>query len=166
MELPLWLRIAESLAAVATPILIAVGGFFAWYKFIRQGEHDPRLQPSVSAQLVTRNEKIYLIAELSAQNTGQVDVALDPGPSGLSILTRKAGEGWVDPEIVYSVFLGQHMVQPGETLEDRIWIELGYGGEVALSLELTVAEKETLAWRTHEIVPLAGNPGGQSRSGG
>lgn len=62
---------------------------------------------------------------------------------------------------VYSVFPGQEkiksyetLVQPGETLEDQIWIEFEYKNDVAACLELTIAEKNGLTWRTVKIIPL------------
>lgn len=120
MELPFWLRAIESLAAIAMPILIATGGVFAWYKFFRQGEHDPRLQPSVSSEVDIKDGTAYIIATVSVQNTGQVDVTLNRELSGLLVLTRKAGSGWRDTDTIYEVFPGQHKVKPNATLEEKI----------------------------------------------
>jgi hypothetical protein len=105
------------------------------------------------------------VATISVINTGQVDVELDLGSSGLVLLTRRRGQGWREPELKYSVFPGQEKAQPSATLEDQIWIELPHRDEVAVVLELTVTgstitKPEGETWKTVEIVPLldGGNP--------
>lgn len=45
-------------------------------------------------------------------------------------------------------------MQPGETLEDQIWIEFEYKNDVAACLELTIAEKDGLTWHTVEMISL------------
>lgn len=157
-EIPLWLREMEAWAnifqAVATPVLIAIGGVFAWYKFFRQGEHDPRLQLTVTGEVTVRGGTIYIVGKVSVQNTGQVNVALDLEPSGFLVLSRRAGMGWRNHNIVYGVFPGQEKAQPNETLEDQIWIELEQEDAVAVCLELVIAETSGLTWRTQNIVSL------------
>ncbi len=174
-EIPLWLRELETWArivqAFATPVLITIGGVFAYYKFIRQGEHDSRLQPSVTSEATLEGGVAYMVAVVSVLNTGQVDVTLNLQQSGLLIEGREANSAWREPKTVYGVFPGQQkadsgetLVQPGETLEDQIWIEYACGDDVACCLELTIAEKDGLTWRTVEIVSLLG--GGKKPSGG
>ncbi|MEJ7872800.1 MAG: hypothetical protein WKF67_11135 [Rubrobacteraceae bacterium] len=177
MELPFWLRVVESLAAVATPILIAVGGVFAWYKFFRQGEHDPRLQPSVTATAEIRGEddKIACVfATVTAQNSGQVEVELVPEGSALDVYTTTLEEdGWWQYPDPLKVFVGQGRVRPGETLEDQKLIQIRYSDEIAVRLDLTitavdstVTEHKTRTWDTIEIVPLPSGEGGQSEQSG
>lgn len=161
MDVPLWLRIVESLAAIATPILIAIGGFFAWYKFIRQGEHDPRLQPSVTGELTARDDAAYIIATVSVQNTGQVDVALKRESCALLLLGREARSGWRNPYAWYEVFPGQSAtIQVNATLEEKIWVEHPITDEVALCLELAISAEGGPDWRASEIISLV--DGGQS----
>jgi hypothetical protein len=161
--MPVWLQELEAWArifqALITPILIAIGGIFAWYKFFRQGEHDPRLQPTVTGSVTVKENVAYIVATVSVINTGQVDVELDLEFSGLVLLTRRQGHGWREPELKYSVFPGQERAQPGATLEDQIWIELPHEDEVAIVLELTVTghtvtKPEGYTWKTIEIVSL------------
>jgi len=157
-EIPLWMREIETWATIfqafLTPILIAIGGFFAWYKFFRQGEHDPRLQPSVSSEVTVKGSTAYIVATVSVQNTGLVDVNLDLESCGLLVLTRQGRSGWRDPDTVYDVFLRQSRVQTNAALEDRIWIERTLTDEVAVCLELAVQSEGGPAWRTSEIISL------------
>lgn len=160
-ELETWARIFHGFA---TPILIVIGGIFAWYKFIRQGKHDPRLQPSVTSEITIKDGVAYIIAKVSVLNTGQVDVTLNLEESGLVIEGREAGTGWKEPDIKYGVFPGQEKAQPGETLEDQIWIEYDCRDDVAACLELTIAEKDGLTWHTVEVISLL--DGGKKPPGG
>lgn len=168
MELPLWLRILESLAAIATPVLIAIGGVFAYYKFFRQGEHDPRLQPSVTSEVaMVKDGTAFIIATVSVQNTGRVDVTLKRDSCALLVLGREAGNGWRDPDLWYEVFLSQNVVQANAALEERIWIEHSLTDEVALCLELAISAEEGPDWRTSEIISLLGGlDGGQTSTVG
>ena len=160
-QIPAWLQATRAWATIfqgfATPLLIAIGGGFAWYKFFRQGEHEPRLQAIVTTEEVTvRDNVAYIIAKVSVQNTGQVDVSLNIKPSGLFVLGRSAGHGWSDPDpnTTYDVSVGQSKAQVNATLEDKIWIERSLADEVALSLELAIAGEDGRDWRTSHIISL------------
>lgn len=154
MKLPLWLRVAESLAVVATPVLIAVGGFFAWYKFIRRGEHDPRLQPSVAGRAVVRGGTIHVVAAAVVQNTGKVDVDLREGVSAVEIYATKAGGHSWQYVAIAPVFEEHEIVQPGETIEDQFWLELRHEERVGVKLDLTVAPSEDRSYPKTEIISL------------
>jgi hypothetical protein len=155
-----WVAWATIVQGFGTPLLIAIGGFFAWYKFIRQGEHDPRLQATVEAEEVAVLDSVaYIIAKIGVENTGQVDVDLNLEPSALYVVGRKAGHRWSDPDpaYTYDVFVGQNKVQVNATIRDRVWIERDLTDEVALSLQLAVsgkAGKESRDWRTSHIISL------------
>lgn len=172
---PDWLLIARTAAQAAQGIVTAlgilIGGIFAYYKFFRQGEHDSRLQPSVASEVILEGGVAYIIATVNVLNAGQVDVTLNLQESGLLIEGREAGGAWREPQRIYGVFPGQQkgdsgetLVQPSETLEDQIWIEYEYGRDVAICLELTIAEKAGLTWRTVEVVSLL--DGGKKPSDG
>lgn len=113
------------------------------------------MQPSVTSEVTVRGDAAYVIATVSVQNAGQVDVNLDLEKSGLLILTRRAGHGWRDPDTVYDVFLTQGRVQVNSALEDKIWIERSLTDEVAICLELAIAGEGGPDWRTSEIISLA-----------
>jgi hypothetical protein len=103
-QIPAWLQATEAWATTfqgfLTPILIAIGGGFAWWKFFRQGEHDPRLQATVTTEEVTVQDSVaYIIAKVSVQNTGQVDVNLELRPSGLFVMGRELGTDGETPTL-------------------------------------------------------------------
>ncbi len=144
----------QTLQGFATAIGIVVGGLFAYFKFFRQGEHDPRLQPAVTAQTMIHDGDVYIVATVTAQNTGQVDVELNLESCTLLILTTSsAAAGWRERSII-QVFGKHKRVQPGETLEDQAWIEITREDEIGVRLDLTVAGAKELTWNTVEIASL------------
>ena len=178
-QIPGWLQGLEAWAVIfqsfLTPILIAVGGGFAWWKFFRQGEHDPRLQPTVTGEAEIRGEdgKIACVfATVTVENPGQVEVELVPEGSALDVYTTTLeGDDWSQYYDPIKVFVGQKRVRPGETLEDQKLVQIKRSDEIAVRLDLTVTavdstvtEHKTSTWDTIEIVPLPSSKGGQSES--
>lgn len=166
-EIPYWLRVAESLAAVAMPVIIASGGIFAYYKFFRQGEHDPRLQPTVTGEATMHGGMVYIVATVAAQNTGQVDAVLDLEGSGLeTFLAEATVPGWT-PHTTSDVFDNHDIVQPGETIEDQILLEMVDEGEIAVGLRLTVAETaKGHSWEAVKQIVLVHDEGGKADADG
>jgi|SRR5215211_5747119 len=158
-QIPAWLQETEAWATIfqgfVTPILIATGGAFAWYKFFRQGEHERKLQPTISGVVGAKDGTIYLQARVFAENTGQVSVALNGGAAALQVSTRNKGDTDWALYATERVFAIQGYVQPGETLTDQVWMEIPDNGKVAIKMELIVVTGgETTGWVTTEVVNL------------
>lgn len=85
---PSWLQNWETWAnifqSIATPILITIGGVFAWYKFIRQGKHDSRLQSFVTSEVVVR-EGVATLDLLPGGEQGAVAVQVQTRCSKASL---------------------------------------------------------------------------------
>ncbi len=170
-QIPTWLQVTRAWATTfqgfITPVLIAIGGGFAWWKFFRQGEHDPRLQPTVTAEAAIHDGVIYIVATATVQNTGQVNVELNLDSCALLILTTSsAAAGWRE-RYPAQVFGTHKRVQAGETLEDQVWIEIPCKDELGARLDLTVAGTiltvagtKEVTWNTVEIVSLLPGKGG------
>lgn len=45
-------------------------------------------------------------------------------------------------------------MRPGEEVEDQIWVEIPYNGEIGLKMDLFVAEGEDAVWPATEIVSI------------
>jgi hypothetical protein len=162
---PEWLVVArtagQALQGFVTALGIIIGGLFAYYKFFRQGEHDPRLQPNVTAKATIHDGVAYIVATVTAQNTGQVNIELNLDSCVLLIFTTSpAATSWRE-RYPAQVFGKHKRVQPGETLEDQAWIEIPYEGELGVRLDLTVAGTvltttgtKEVTWDTVEIVSL------------
>jgi len=158
------------LQGFATAIGIVVGGYFAWYKFIRQGEHEPRLQATVTGDLAIHEGTICVAATATAQNTGNVDVDLVPDDCALEVSTTVTGGPQWTTQHTGDVFLAQGKIKVGVTLEDQVWLEIPRQNEIALSLKLTVSYKgkndEITSLDTTEIISMLTKHGGKNSSNG
>lgn len=146
-----------------TALGIVVGGIFAYYKFFRQGEHDPKLQPAVTGGTVIHEGTIYVVVTATVHNSGNVTVRLDLGACVLEVFTTVAGGPAWRFRHGDDVFLEHDLVQPGETIEDQIWLEIPHQDEVGLSLDLTVSDTEDNSWVTTEIIQILPKDDGKSR---
>jgi hypothetical protein len=154
---------ADIFQKIATAVALVIGGIFAWYKFIRRGELDPRLQPTVIGKAAISDGTIYVVATVTILNTGVVEVGLSGGTAVLELYATKPEDDafeYVDIAPV-SVFEDHNHVQPGETLEDQVWFQLPHEGQVGIRLDLTVvivddsvSPPEEISYPTTNIVGL------------
>lgn len=157
-QVPDWLAIARAVSAVLQSVVtvggIIIGGIFAYYRFFKEETYTSRLQPTVNGTVEVRGGTIYLRARVSAQNNGQVSVGLELELTALEIFTRSVGDDDWEYRHIESIFWGHDLVQPGEEIEDRIWVEIPYDNEVGLKMDLSVSEGEDTMWLATEIVSL------------
>jgi hypothetical protein len=114
---------ADIFQKIATAVVFVIGCIFAWYKFIRRGELDPRLQPTVVGKAAISDGTIYVVATVTILNTGVVEVDLSGDRAVLELYATKPEDDafeYVDIAPV-PVFEDHTGVQPGETLEDQVW---------------------------------------------
>lgn len=160
---PSWLLDTRTVFVILQSAAIIAGVGAAYYRFVREEKHTSRLQPKVSGATQTHDGVIYLWAAVVVQNNGQVPVNLDRALTALELSTRKAGEsGWTFRRIE-SVFRERSRLQPGEEVEDQVWLEISHENEVAIKLDLYVFENEDSMWPATEIVSLLLGEGGKSR---
>ena len=135
--------------------LVIIGGVLAAvYRFRKEKPLKSRLQPTISGIAATKDGIIHLQVGVSAENVGQVGVALDKNSTSLRVASRKTGEdGWTRRELE-AVLGQQETIQPGETLIDQEWFEFPNTGEVAFKLELSLVESEEDVSVAVEVVNL------------
>jgi hypothetical protein len=165
---PLWLRNVQAGADVfqkmATGGGVIVGGLFAYFRFFKERTHASNIQPTISYSMAREEDVIYLRVSASATNIGQSKVDINREFSALRVATRKYGEdGWTLQRIE-GVLAEQAWIEPNETVGEPIWVEMYKADNVAIRLDLYVAESEKLAWIASEIISLVpesnGNGGG------
>lgn len=161
--MPEWLQITVGVARAfdgfLTPVLIAIGGIFAYYKFFRQGQHEVRLQPSIAGSLALSGGIIYLRVETAAQNLGNVPALLSYEAPSLRILYRQAGDETWSRYDTRGVLVDEDIIRPTETVTDYVWLEIPVDNAVALRLEMDVfvseeQETEIYSWMAAEVVNL------------
>jgi hypothetical protein len=169
-QLPAWLEVTRaalgSLQSLIAAAGIIIGGIFAYYRFFKEETHTSRLQPKVSGSAEIHGGTIYLRTTVRAENTGQVLVELDLELTALEIFTRKPGDTEWEYRHIESIFREHDQVQPGEEIEDQVWIEIPHNNEIGLKMDLYVSGGEDLLWPATEIVSLFAEEGGISSDGG
>ncbi len=121
------------------------------------------MQPSVTATTTIHDGVIYVFTTVTVQNNGNVDVVFTDEGSALTIFTTTKEEKDWRAQLPERVFRGQKRVRPGETLEDQKLIQIEYGNEVAVRLDLAVTGRDatgnTDTWDTMAIVSLLADLG-------
>lgn len=158
-EVPLYLQEREAWAnsfqAVVTPILLAIGGVFALYKFIFEGAFSRRLQPDAAATITKREDEVVVNVSLTAENIGKrkVDLNREFTRLGVSFVTKTSGE-WSEPA-TSRVLKEQGWIKPGETVGDQVRVAILDEDVLAVQLEFYVASTGSEFWMHREIVNLA-----------
>jgi hypothetical protein len=148
------LQIVVAALAGLQSLAIIGGVIAALYRFRREKPHKSRLQPTISGVAATRDEIIHLQVGVSAENVGQVEVALDKDATTLRVSSRKTGEDGWNRRQLENVLGQQEKIQPGETLIDQEWFEFPDTGEIAFKLELSLVESEEDVSVAVEVVNL------------
>src|SRR5215213_6462395 len=103
-HVPGWLQVTVAVFAVLQSAAIIGGIVAALYRFRREKPHRARLQPTISGLAATQNGVIHLQVGVSAENVGQVPIALDKEATTLRVSSRKTGDsGWSHPPILRNV---------------------------------------------------------------
>jgi hypothetical protein len=167
-EVPLWFRNIETWAgifqALITSLAIIVGGIVTYYRFFKERTHASTIQPSISYSMAREGGIIYLQVSASATNIGQSKVDINHDFTALRVSTRRRGdEGWTWQH-TYDVLTQQGWVEPGETVGEPVWVEIGRADNVAVRLDLYIAEGEKVGWIASEVVNLVsgGNNEGET----
>jgi hypothetical protein len=80
---PFWLQIGQAFQAWATPLLIAIGGLWAFYRFRLRRESRRRLKVQVAGRmeratgLTGTDDLIYLVVTTTVTNIGDAEVRVD-----------------------------------------------------------------------------------------
>ncbi len=162
-QVPLYLQEREAWAnsfqAIATPILIAIGGTFALYKFVFEGAFSRRLQPGASALVISDGEKRFVRIGVTAANIGKRRVQIDPDYTRLSIrFMPRQGGAWTEPAT--HPILEHVYVEPGETVADQALGEVTEADYIAISVDFYVTSspskfrRRQATWLHREIVSL------------
>ena len=158
---PFWLQIGQAFQAWATPLLIAIGGLWAFYRFRLRRESRRRLKVQVAGRmeratgLTGTDDLIYLVVTTTVTNTGDAEVRVDDSLLMLESLdspleaTRPPWvAGWNDLlsgagiNLGLAAFEGGRTLEPDEPVEDRTFLgppDSGYG---AIRVTATVASIE------------------------
>lgn len=169
---PLWLQAGQAFQAWVTPLLIAIGGIWAFYRFRLRRESRRRLKVEVAGRMeratgfTGTNDLIYLVVTTTVTNIGDAEVYVDDTLLVLESLdsppetTRPPWvAGWSDLLSGAGIHLGLaaleggRTLEPGEPVEDRTFLGLPDSGYGAIRITATVASRAAgKSWSNDEVV--------------
>ena len=85
----------DALQKAAATVAIVVGGLWAYFRFVAGRTLKRRLECEISGEAVREGGKIRIVVTARAANVGLAKTALDPGDTGLRVLTQ-AAEGFAE----------------------------------------------------------------------
>jgi hypothetical protein len=141
------------IGSIVTAGAVVVGGFVAYYKFVRGRTYRPRLAVDLAGQWRRLGQSDVLHVRVRVTNIGASMVALNQYGSGLQVSFPAATEynefTWErvrlssgaphvdDPERVFEVLLEHKWIEPSETVSDDLLLDLSRPQSI-FKLELTL----------------------------
>ena len=169
---PIWLQAGQAFQAWVTPVLFAIGGAWAYYRFRLRRESRRRLKVEVAGRveratgLTGTGGLIYLVVTTTVTNIGDAEVRVDDTLLVLESLdtppetTRPPWvAGWNDLlsgaglNLGLAAFEDGRTLEPGEPVEDRAFLGLPDSGYGAIRVTATVASRAAgKSWFNDEVV--------------
>ena len=169
---PIWLQAGQAFQAWLTPLLIAIGGLWAFYRFRLRREFYRRLKVEVAGRveratgLTGTDDLLYLVVTTTVTNIGDAEVRVDDSLLVLESLdsppdmTRPPWvAGWSDLlsgagiNLGLAAFEDGRTLEPGEPVEDRAFLGLPDSGYGAIRVTATVASGGAgKSWFNDEVV--------------
>lgn len=144
---------------LVTALALLIGGFWAYFKYVRGRTLVERLKVSVDGHLDSARGLLLVNAAAEASNIGARELLIAQNGTVLSLFAHRYSEtdseaqeaSW---ELVgtWNVFQGQRFLEPGETVQEHKIIEIPAGRFSALMLELNVYSESGRNWIAQAVV--------------
>lgn len=151
--------IADTLAKVVQILAIIVGGWWAYFKFMKGRAYQESLIPSVSGKLLTIDSQTYLIADIRVENVGQSVVEFAPNASSLKVFEFKKPVSLDvmpvdDAQLAQFVALNDLSIEPNGIIAKTNLMSIPIEVQVGLRLELRIISnhRKKYSWRASFII--------------
>lgn len=153
--------LATILGELVMAIVLAGGGVWGFFRFVRHRTLKRRLELEVSGELVRDGRRARLVVRSQARNIGLREVKLQREGTVIRIYAHElqsgaalqqsseARWGWLG---TWHVFADRELLEPSEPVEDQTLIELSSDAMEALSVELRVYSGAGKFWKATEVV--------------
>ena len=121
--------LADFIQKVAATAAFLVGGFWVLMNYRRNRTHSPRLQTSITAEIIEAASGRYLLASMEIRNPGQSKIELREGgeiPEGTALLVwplftdvPELGEPIQAEETAFEILAHHTMIEPGLALYEQ-----------------------------------------------
>jgi hypothetical protein len=167
-DVPTWIG---AIAAAASAAFVLMGGFWAYFKFVKDSPYIARTNFTVDASLLTADGKDVVRAKCTASAVGRGRIVFikDDGYERPAVfvyaltpeLIRHPPDAWNDPSGETEIFAADESVEAGECLRDDAlaWVGDRQSDTVAYRVigSLTAADKKgakPYTWWSVCVVPV------------
>lgn len=142
-------------------IVLAGGGIWGFFRFVRHRTLKRRLELEVSGELVRDDRRARLVIRSQARNIGLREVKLQREGTVIRIYAHELQSGAALQQSsearwgclgTWHVFADRELLEPSEPVEDQTLIELSSDAMEALSVELRVYSGAGKFWKATEVV--------------
>jgi hypothetical protein len=153
---------SAAVGSIATVLGLAIGGIFAYYRFIKGRTFVAIIDPTVSGQVTVEGDSMYLLVSATVENKGQSRVKIDTELTGVVVSARRSGGDW---QVLYGrkAFTQPSSplaLEPGQTVGEQLSTDLAKNGYVALKVNLAVIPqpgrfgRQRDPWLANHIITL------------
>jgi hypothetical protein len=144
---------------VVTALALAIGGGWAYFKFIRGRTFKERLKITVDGEMEPSSNLLRVSVSCEAENIGLREFRMAREGTSLTLFAHTLAEpsdqaretSW---ELMgaWRAFEDRTVLEPGEALQEPVLLEVPEGGFAALMLELTVYSRSGRYWKAASVV--------------
>jgi hypothetical protein len=144
--------VVEIVGGLVTAVAVVVGGFWAYFRFIKGRTLRPHLEISVAGSWLGSGGSLGLQLSITLKNIGAGKVELVQQGTGVMVSRRADVQPAAPAETaweqlgVYEIFVEHQWIEPGETVQDELLLRLPLDPQV-----LEVQTRLVLAWRPTNI---------------
>jgi len=146
-------KLVDIAQQLVTIIAIIVGGFWAYFNFVKGRFYRPRLELDISGEVTLHDDISYLLVTGEVKNVG-LSKFENTQATTLEVLWCEAEEGITIPESIWwerfpedpawSLFEAHEWIEPGETIEDKRVIMIPGHHYFAFQVKLIIRSKRRL----------------------
>lgn len=157
-----WTKTIELVEKLTTILVLGLGAFGAYYKFLRGRIFRPRLQLDTGGRVVRDGDVTCLKVTAQIRNVGVSSVAFNTKGTGIHVYSYGPEYYYPRPHLAYWQLLGsfrifenQEWIESGERINDALLIDIPPQPKVAFKVELVVnahritfKNKVIIEWKT------------------
>jgi len=156
-----WTRtkdLTDAFANVTQAFALIAGGVWAYFKFAKGRTFRDRLIPTVNAEIVLMDGRVFLVATIQIKNVGLAKIAFNPEASTVNVFEYILSESAEITSVVtnrltsFRVFGDKDKyIEPNELVERQCLIVLSRVSTIGYQLEFEVLSESGYSWRATTI---------------
>jgi hypothetical protein len=157
---PMWVKVLDAAGKVVQISAIVIGGVWAYYKFVKGRLYRPRLECSVTGEILRSSNRDYAVIAMSLKNCGTSKVEIRQEGTALRVFgctnNDVADEGGDQVDWTHittlSIFKQHAWIESSETIGDKVLVSLP-ADRLAVRLDFRIVGQR-LEWSAKAIVKV------------